>query len=64
MAAFGEQDVERLMADAAIVRNRAKILAAIANARAALDVDLAELIWSLRARRRARGRARAPRCRR
>ena len=34
------------MADAGIVRNRAKIQAAITNARAALDVDLAELIWS------------------
>ena len=43
------------MADAGIVRNRAKIEAAITNARAALDVDLAELIWSLRARRRGRG---------
>ena len=38
VAAFGEQDVARLMADAGIVRNRAKIEAAIANARAALDV--------------------------
>ena len=35
MAAFGEADVERLLADAGIVRNRAKIEAAIANARAA-----------------------------
>ena len=50
VAAFGEQDVARLMADAGIVRNRAKIDAAINNARAALDVSLAELIWSLRAR--------------
>ena len=46
MAAFGEDDVARLMADAGIVRNRLKIEAAIANARAALDVPLAELIWS------------------
>jgi DNA-3-methyladenine glycosylase I len=47
VAAFGEDDVARLMADAGIVRNRAKILAAIQNARAALEVDdLAELIWS------------------
>jgi DNA-3-methyladenine glycosylase I len=47
VAAFGDDDVERLMQDAAIVRNRAKILAAIANARAALAVDsLTELIWS------------------
>jgi DNA-3-methyladenine glycosylase I len=35
------------MGDAGIVRNRAKILAAIQNARAALEVDdLASLIWS------------------
>jgi DNA-3-methyladenine glycosylase I len=46
VAAFGEQDVARLMADAGIVRNRAKIDATIANARAAIDLDLAELVWS------------------
>jgi DNA-3-methyladenine glycosylase I len=47
VARFGEADVERLMADAGIVRNRAKIDAAIANARAAAEVDdLAALIWS------------------
>ncbi len=34
VARFGDEDVRRLMADAAIVRNRAKIEAAIANARA------------------------------
>ena len=47
VAQFGERDVERLMGDAGIVRNRAKIEAAIANARAAADVDdLSALIWS------------------
>jgi DNA-3-methyladenine glycosylase I len=48
VAAFGDADVARLMADAAIVRNRAKIEASIANARAVLDLDvpLAELLWS------------------
>ena len=48
VACFGEADVERLMQDASIVRNRAKILAAITNARAiaALDVPLDELLWS------------------
>jgi len=48
VAAFGEQDVQRLLADAGIVRNRAKILATIANARAMLDLDLGlgELLWS------------------
>src|SRR3954467_12584478 len=35
VAAFGKRDVDRLLADAGIVRNRAKIDAAIANARAA-----------------------------
>ncbi|MGV0626390.1 DNA-3-methyladenine glycosylase I [Mycolicibacter minnesotensis] len=49
VAAFTDTDVARLMADAGIVRNRAKIEATIANARAALnlgDTDLAELLWS------------------
>ncbi|MDQ3742247.1 MAG: DNA-3-methyladenine glycosylase I [Actinomycetota bacterium] len=46
VARFGARDVERLMDDARIVRNRAKIEAAIANAKAARDVDLTELIWS------------------
>jgi DNA-3-methyladenine glycosylase I len=46
VASFGDQDVARLMTDAGIVRNRAKIEAAIVNARAALTVDLSELIWS------------------
>ncbi len=62
VAQFGEDDVARLMADAAIVRNRAKILATIANARAALDVPLGELIWSFAppARPRPRSRAEVP----
>jgi DNA-3-methyladenine glycosylase I len=38
VAAYGESDVERLLADAAIVRNRAKIEATVANARAALEL--------------------------
>jgi DNA-3-methyladenine glycosylase I len=38
VAAFGDVDVERLLADAGIVRNRAKIEATIANARAALEL--------------------------
>lgn len=48
VAAFTERDVQRLMADAGIVRNRAKIEATIGNARAAaaLDVDLSDLLWS------------------
>jgi DNA-3-methyladenine glycosylase I len=48
VAAFGPADVQRLLEDAGIVRNRAKIDAAIANARAALDLPdgLAALLWS------------------
>jgi DNA-3-methyladenine glycosylase I len=47
VAAFGDQDVARLMADAGIVRNRAKINAVIANARAMLDLPdgLTSLVW-------------------
>ena len=56
VAGFGEADVDRLLGDATIVRNRAKILATITNARATLrlreasDVDggLAGLVWSFR----------------
>ena len=36
VAAYGDRDRERLLADAGIVRNRAKVDATIANARAAL----------------------------
>ena len=59
VAAFGSDDVARLMSDAGIVRNRAKIEAAIANARAAQDVPLAELLWSFAPERRARPRTAA-----
>ncbi|MEV4102931.1 DNA-3-methyladenine glycosylase I [Nonomuraea sp. NPDC049649] len=47
VAAYTEQDVERLLADPGIVRNRAKIEAAIANARAALELPdgLSDLVW-------------------
>jgi DNA-3-methyladenine glycosylase I len=56
VAGFGDRDVERLLADAGIVRHRGKIEAAIANARAAsaLDVPLSELIWSFAPGRRGR----------
>ena len=59
VARFGKRDVDRLLADASIVRHRGKIEAAIANAKAAaaLDVGLAELVWS----HAPRGRRRAPR---
>ncbi|PGH43641.1 DNA-3-methyladenine glycosylase I [Micromonospora sp. WMMA1996] len=48
VAGYGEADVARLMADAGIVRNRAKVEAAIANARAALELPegLSALLWS------------------
>jgi len=48
IAGYTQRDVDRLMADSGIVRNRAKIEATITNARAAteLDVDLGELLWS------------------
>jgi DNA-3-methyladenine glycosylase I len=48
VAGFGDADRERLLADAGIVRNRLKIDATIANARAvlALDTPLDELLWS------------------
>jgi DNA-3-methyladenine glycosylase I len=47
VAQFGPGDVERLMGDAGIVRNRAKIEAAIANAKAANEIDdLSALLWS------------------
>ncbi|HJQ01905.1 MAG TPA: DNA-3-methyladenine glycosylase I [Jatrophihabitans sp.] len=48
VAAFGEADRQRLLADPGIVRNRAKVDAAINNARAALTVPegLSELLWS------------------
>ena len=38
VARFGARDVKRLLADAGIVRNRLKVEAAIANARATLEV--------------------------
>jgi DNA-3-methyladenine glycosylase I len=60
VAAFGPGDVERLMADAGIVRNRAKIEAAIANARAAAALnDLPGLVWSFAPPRDARPARRA-----
>jgi len=49
VAAFTDADHARLMADAGIVRNRAKISAAITNARAAAaleDTTLTDLLWS------------------
>ena len=50
VAAFGDVDVERLLVDARIVRNGAKIRAAVTNARATLALRDAggrvDLVWS------------------
>ena len=47
VAAFTDDDVDRLMDDAGIVRNRAKILATITNARAMQGLEsLSDLVWS------------------
>lgn len=50
IACYGEQDLERLLADERIVRNRRKIEAVIANAAAVLELrcrgGLDQLIWS------------------
>ncbi|MCA1656630.1 MAG: DNA-3-methyladenine glycosylase I, partial [Actinobacteria bacterium] len=48
VAGFGPDDVERLLGDAGIVRNRAKISAVIANARVAAQIPggLSDLLWS------------------
>jgi DNA-3-methyladenine glycosylase I len=60
VAVFGPGDVERLLADVGIVRNRAKIEAAMANARATLALreaypgGLDGLVWSFAPRPRRR----------
>lgn len=50
VAAFDDSDTHRLMNDAGIVRNRAKIAATIGNAKATVrlrdDGGLADLVWS------------------
>lgn len=50
VARYGESEIQRLMADAGIVRNRAKILATITNANATIALrekaGLAEFVWS------------------
>lgn len=52
VAAFTDDDVERLLADPGIVRNRRKILATIANAEATLRLrakgGLVDLVWGFR----------------
>jgi DNA-3-methyladenine glycosylase I len=71
VAAFSARDVRRLLADAGIVRNRLKVSAAIANAKAFIKVreelgSFDRYLWSftkgrtLRAKRRARALNRIP----
>lgn len=65
VARFGEPDVRRLLADPGIVRNRAKIEAAAANARAVLGVredhgSLDRFLWSFVGGRPIRRRPRSP----
>lgn len=55
VAGFGEDDVQRLLADAGIVRHRGKIESTINNARRAIDLvaeagSLASFIWSFEPR--------------
>jgi DNA-3-methyladenine glycosylase I len=64
VARFRARDVERLLADASIVRHRGKIEAAIANARATLALreagtPLQELFWEGAPRRRKAPRSHA-----
>lgn len=59
VAAYDESDVERLMADTSIVRNRRKIEATVTNARALVDLHAAgdtldDLVWSFAPARRDR----------
>lgn len=57
VAAYGESDATRLMADAGIVRNRMKVDAAMHNARVAADLapgELTELLWSFAPEKRPR----------
>jgi DNA-3-methyladenine glycosylase I len=51
VARYGEGDVGRILADAGVIRSRAKIEAAISGARATLDMrdagqDLSQFLWS------------------
>ena len=62
VAGFGDGDVERLLGDAGIVRNRAKIVAAIENARATAALaaqgdSLAALLWTFAPERQAPARS-------
>ena len=55
VAAYTDEDVERLLGDAGIVRNRLKILATINNAKATINLrevgGLVDFVWSFRPER-------------
>jgi DNA-3-methyladenine glycosylase I len=58
VAGFDDDDVERLLHDPGVIRNRRKIEAAIANARATVEMKeqgtpLSELVWSFATDQRA-----------
>jgi DNA-3-methyladenine glycosylase I len=60
VAAFEEHDVERLLADPGIVRNRAKVRAAVGNARAWLELDdPVAFLWDFVGDRPVQGRHRS-----
>jgi DNA-3-methyladenine glycosylase I len=64
VAAMTEDDVERLMNDAGIIRNRAKVLATIHNAQLILELQsagqsISEIVWSFAPQGEARKRAEA-----
>jgi DNA-3-methyladenine glycosylase I len=48
VARMGEKDIEKLMGNEGIIRNRAKIASTISNAKLTLQLDgsLSEIIWS------------------
>lgn len=50
VARYGDKDVKRLMSDAGIVRNRLKVEAAIANAKAVValsrEISLSDFVWT------------------
>lgn len=63
VAGYDEHDVERLLGDTGIIRNRAKITATIANAQALMDLHddgqtLDEVFWSFAPSAESRRRAR------
>ncbi len=64
VAGYGDREIERLLGDAGIVRNRQKVVATIGNARALLAMHeagetLEQLVWSFAPKRRKRPKAMA-----